>query len=195
MAIRFQCPACFQPIEVDDDLASRVVACPYCRKTISAPAASTLAEAAQVPTAAPLGAGRAAGPHYHPGAEPRGNPLAVVAFILAMATLTTFILFTVILVNHRIEFEELIKEIQEAGGGSAGQFQAMGKYMQARGGAIPTWFLAMGLLFMASLGTCGAGLICGLLALRRPQGRGLATAAITICAIYVVLNCAGMIMG
>ena len=54
MAIRFQCGACSQPIEVDDEWALRAVACPYCRKTITAPSESTLGDLSRIPMASPL---------------------------------------------------------------------------------------------------------------------------------------------
>ena len=41
MSIQFLCPACSQPIEIDDEWSARPVACPYCRKTITAPESST----------------------------------------------------------------------------------------------------------------------------------------------------------
>lgn len=40
MAIQFQCVACRQPIEVDDEMADQAVTCPYCRKVVTAPAVS-----------------------------------------------------------------------------------------------------------------------------------------------------------
>ncbi len=42
MAIQFACPACQQPIEVDDEWANQTVSCPYCRRIVRAPAQSTL---------------------------------------------------------------------------------------------------------------------------------------------------------
>jgi hypothetical protein len=40
MAIRFACPSCRQPIEVDDNWANQSVGCPYCKKVVTAPAQS-----------------------------------------------------------------------------------------------------------------------------------------------------------
>jgi len=37
MAIRFACPSCQQPIEVDDNWGGQSVACPYCRHVVTAP--------------------------------------------------------------------------------------------------------------------------------------------------------------
>jgi len=52
MAIRFPCPSCEQPIEVDDDWGNQSVACPYCRRVVNAPAASTWPPH-DIPVAAP----------------------------------------------------------------------------------------------------------------------------------------------
>lgn len=41
MAIRFACPSCHQPIEVDDNWANQSVGCPYCKKVVTAPAESS----------------------------------------------------------------------------------------------------------------------------------------------------------
>jgi hypothetical protein len=51
LAIQFECSGCGKAIEVDDDLAGRLVACPYCQTTVRAPAQGTLVES--VPVAQP----------------------------------------------------------------------------------------------------------------------------------------------
>ncbi len=110
MAIQFACPACQQPIEVDDEWADQTVSCPYCRRVVRAPAQSTLqlstipsasqptagppdmppADIGPVPPPPPRGYGRfetgetAAPPPFRP--LPRANPIAtwsVVVGILA----------------------------------------------------------------------------------------------------------------
>ena len=87
--------ACSQPIEVDEEWASRTVACPYCRKTVTAPAESTLTDLDQAPMASPVDTAVAgtAQPPVEPlqiagaGLEPRTsvqtNRLAVEALLLA----------------------------------------------------------------------------------------------------------------
>jgi hypothetical protein len=40
MAIRFSCPSCNQPIEIEDTWAGQSVACPYCKNVVAAPAES-----------------------------------------------------------------------------------------------------------------------------------------------------------
>src|SRR5512138_3207750 len=61
MAIRFACPSCRQPIEVDDNWAGQSVACPYCRNVVTAPSSSTW-PGAEVPMANPAGGAFAAPP-------------------------------------------------------------------------------------------------------------------------------------
>lgn len=56
MPIQFHCPACGQPIEVDDDAANQPVTCPYCRRVSTAPAATAPNfDAAARPAAGPQG--------------------------------------------------------------------------------------------------------------------------------------------
>jgi hypothetical protein len=53
MAVRFPCASCRQPIEIDDAWAGSSVACPYCRKVITAPRESTWPPR-EIPVAAPI---------------------------------------------------------------------------------------------------------------------------------------------
>ena len=53
MAIQFLCMACGQPIEVDDDAGNQPVACPYCRKVVTAPAATEMNLQSRAQTASP----------------------------------------------------------------------------------------------------------------------------------------------
>ncbi len=52
MSIRFPCPSCRQPIEIDDEWAGQSVACPYCRRVVTAPASSAWPPS-DVPMASP----------------------------------------------------------------------------------------------------------------------------------------------
>jgi len=42
MVIQFSCPACQQPIEVDDEWGGQHVACPFCERVVTTPTESTL---------------------------------------------------------------------------------------------------------------------------------------------------------
>ncbi len=105
MAIRFQCPSCRQPIEVDDAWREQSVACPYCRNVVTAPASSTWPPG-QVPVASPSRSAFAPPPPPGPAGAPpafappgeqpafgyaapppaAGGNLAVWALILAIAS-------------------------------------------------------------------------------------------------------------
>jgi hypothetical protein len=54
MALRFACPSCQQPIEIDDEWAGKSVGCPYCKKVVTAPTSSTWPPE-QIPVATPVG--------------------------------------------------------------------------------------------------------------------------------------------
>jgi len=54
MAIRFQCAACSEPIEVDDHWARQVVRCPYCQRTVTAPGESNASGIRRIPIGKPL---------------------------------------------------------------------------------------------------------------------------------------------
>lgn len=195
MAIRFQCPSCSQPIEVDDELAQRLVACPYCRKTITAPAQSTLPDPERLPLASPLGSSmvphgppfpRQQSPLYTP-AESK-NALAVVAFALACSLLGWFMLLGIIAGQHRIELEEMEKAMAEAGSLTE-QWQVTMEFIEQRGGQMPAWLIVMGLGQLAAIATWIGASICGIIAMRRVARRGFATAALAICALAVFLIC------
>ena len=182
MSIQFLCPACSQPIEVDDQWSARPVACPFCRKTVTAPAASTFEPLAAPPAASAV-------PVPQPGAEldartqaraglAGGNALAVWALGLASAALLLNLISSVLLAGHASEFAD-----------PAGA-QEMTKRMLE--GEMPSWF-AWAVLSSAAVLACWlAGIICGIIALRRPTGRGLAIASLAISGVMLVLFCAGL---
>jgi hypothetical protein len=189
MAIRFQCASCRQPIEVDDELAQRLVACPYCRKTITAPAESTLPDPEQVPVASPLrpnGVHSAQAPFYQPA--PTRNTLAVVALGLACGIFVWLILAMIIASNHLLELEELTEAAKNVKTWED-QSRVMFEFADRQGGRFPTWFWAMGLVYLAAVVTWIAALICGLIAVRRVERRGFATAALVICGVSLGLIC------
>src|SRR5262245_2960093 len=96
MAIQFHCPGCGQPIEVDDEWASKLVACPYCRRTVSAPVQSTLDVREVVPSAKPVATSESAAPTTPSGwpgqAAAGGNIVALVAFALSMSAILAMLI-------------------------------------------------------------------------------------------------------
>jgi hypothetical protein len=193
MAIRFQCSACSQPIEVDDEWASRAVACPYCRKTITAPAESTLGNLSEIPTATPLTspaeqpAPPAAQPPFQPAGEPHPNRIAVVALVLALAAMALVIMYLQVLASHQAEIESFYKPGMSFGD----QMEAFSEYLQSQQGSIPAWVIALSLLPITA-GLCWiAAVVCAIIAVRHPQRRGLAVAALLIVGGVPLLLCCG----
>jgi len=190
MAIRFQCASCSQPIEVDDQWAAKAVACPYCRKTVTAPAESTLADASAIPQARPLSPGF--GPVLSAG-SPLGigalahspNGVAIAAFVLACVLILCLVLVAVIMSPHRLELEEFQKVIEQ----SSSLMEASNKFLTSYKGVYPSWLMAAGLLQMAALGSCLGAIICGIFGVRRPRRRGFAVAALVICGGYLGVAC------
>ncbi len=191
MAIRFQCPGCSQPIEIDDEWALKAVACPYCRRTITAPPESTLPEPGRVPVAKAMGGmAEEAEPAISDTQGEPGHPngIAKIAFALSCATVVLFILAGVVLSPHRMELEELQKVMMKA----SSWMEASNKMLEACGGTVPTWlWLSMGLQF-AAMGACLAALICGVIGVRRPRNRGLAVTALAISGGFVLVSCSGV---
>jgi predicted nucleic acid-binding Zn ribbon protein len=197
MAIRFHCPACSQPIEVDDDWRNRTVACPYCRKTVTAPGESTLGDLAAIPTATPVGAGAGAPPIPYAPADVLArstNPLGVVAIVLTGLTVAMFILASALAFNHSLELADLERELRSMGA-DATPMKAWTEYFQRVGGRLPGWLLAMSLFSFGAMLTCLAGLICGLLALRRRPRRTMAIMSVITCGGVLAWVVMGLITG
>lgn len=199
MAIRFQCGACAQPIEIDDEWGSKAVACPYCRKTVTAPAESTLVEIDEIPTAKPLAT---LPPTKHSGVsvpEPvlatrkASNPLAVVAAVLVGCMVLVLIAEGAVVSANELEFRELsdrMQKISSSDEGFAGVIRAQLEFYEERGG-MPHWMVTVAILH-ALLGVSWlAALVCGVIAIRRPARRGLAGFALITCGIVPLFACCG----
>jgi DNA-directed RNA polymerase subunit RPC12/RpoP len=196
MSIRFQCGACSQPIEVDDEWALRAVACPYCRKTITAPSESTLGDLSRIPMASPLMAVGSAvalpapAPSSYAPPDSNANPLAVAAFILAAAMVILLLSGAMIAAPHALELEQLQKELQPQPGVESGsQVRAVMEYLNTHGGNFPVWLVAVGVLQISAMAACAAAIVCGLLALRRRARRPLAVIALVSSGCVVLLFC------
>ena len=183
MAIQFLCPACSQPIEVDDDWSARPVACPFCRKTVTAPTASTFEPAGVTPQASPIA------PSPPPGLglgtidrAPRtsGNPVAFWAAGLAAASLAFNVVFKLTVVPRMLDLvapDATPQELQ----------QAVMDLMS--GGDIPGWLATGSLMFAAACALWVAGLVCGIIAVARPERRGLAIGSLALCGVTLVTCC------
>lgn len=157
MAIQFQCVSCRQPIEVDDDLASKIIACPYCRKTMTAPAESQLGDLAAIPvgrTREPVGSRldevasdsapsiSAAQPPYHPGNAsqpvyllmvPQRSGLAIAAAFLCGLAFIGVVYSGMISYHYRTELIDCA-ELLNDGDPFAGIRKCQAEY----GSAMPT---------------------------------------------------------
>lgn len=204
MAIRFQCGACSQPIEIDDEWALKAVACPYCRKTVTAPAESTLGDVAAIPTASPLqppppppvspaaSADIPGVPYGAVAVDSRPNRLAVVAMVLATLLVAILVALTITIRAHSQELEEITKLSMEAlsSGGVSAYIKAQEDYMAAHGG-MPAWLIAMTGLQIVFIPMWIAALVCAVIAMRRQQRRAHAVAALVLCVVTPFLLCCG----
>lgn len=196
MAIRFLCNNCQQPIEIDDEWASKQVACPFCRKTISAPAESTLVETQPVPVASPVRSFDALGEESAAQGQvaalrPGSNRLAIVAFALGCCTMGMLAGHVGFQYVHSADVIEFAKEIQSLEASSESRFDAMMKYTHMHGDSLPSWLLILGMLDVVLLASCLGTVICGLIAIRRPAGRRLAWASLAMSGLVPIVMCCG----
>ncbi|MCH7870524.1 MAG: hypothetical protein IID33_02375 [Planctomycetes bacterium] len=107
MAIQFACPGCSQPIEVDDEIAGKSAACPYCQRVVTVPGQTTYRPAelhgaspvepdAPSPIAPPYSA---TGLHVGPPPDERirlarrlGNSALVCAALVVVSVVTVTVL-------------------------------------------------------------------------------------------------------
>jgi hypothetical protein len=86
MSIRFACPSCQQPLEIDDQWAGQSVACPYCNSVVVAPASSTWQAGQQIPVASPARAGMEPPPPPRiPGTSIPAHGSSMAGWALAMS--------------------------------------------------------------------------------------------------------------
>lgn len=191
MAIRFLCPLCGQPVEIDDPWAGKLVACPFCRKTVTAPAESTLALEAAVPTAAPFGP-VAGGPAYPAAPYPADMPAVVesrntAALVALVASVVSAASLLAAMIVMGINLSEVL------GGDPTGMTQAevnrtVQKYMMEQP-TPPVWMVVVMLLMLLSAAGWLTAVICGVMGLGRRRRRGLAVAALSIAGAQTVLAC------
>ena len=186
MAIRFQCSGCDQPIEVDDQWAGRPVACPYCRQTVTAPRESSPDLEHDIPMASPLsGAGR-------PGSVPaRRNGVAIAGLVLACMSFACVLGASALLRPHMDELSPVLEAIMSAYRDGRGdeaqrlQLDFMTKYGQTG------WLGGASMLMLLSIPCWLAGIVCGLLGLRRAGRRSIAVAALVVSGLLPVVMCCG----
>jgi len=199
MAIRFHCAACSQPIEVDDEWALKLVACPYCRKTVTAPAETQIEAVAPIPTAtaahdpqeigSPPGAPPAVSPIIHPRRE---NSVAVASLVLAC------VLFSCVascLVLYRVNAPELqaqqrrATELMQQGKSFMESFRAV---VNEQAAVQPSpGLVAASVLQLIAIPVWIATLICGILGVRHAFRRGFAIIALCVVGLAPPVICCG----
>lgn len=201
MAIQFQCTGCRQPIEIDDEWGGKQVACPYCRRTITAPETSTLDELGGVPVAQPATRPTPDSiPAFPDGPPPPIPPataalgtsgsgtIAIVALVLTLCFVGCTLGYVGILRAHVDEFAAAI----DPGTMETNPMGAWSEFLQQEyGGTPPGWMLALSALMFGGLAFWVAALVCSIIALRGSTRRGMGLGCLLTCAIWPVLSCCG----
>jgi len=197
MAIQFQCGACHQPIEVDEEWGGKTVACPFCQSRVTAPTQTQLEDEA-VPTASPTMAqpphpSHRAEPSYAP-AQPK-NTIAIVAAVAAGLMLVALLGMRGVQNAHIGEIERMEARMLELSEEGMGMFQASQtasmELMEANDGAIPGWIVSMWALMAVAGMLWVATLVCGILGARWLTHRRYAVGALVVCGVAPVLFCCG----
>lgn len=181
MAIRFQCPSCEQPIEIDDEWAEKPVACPFCRKTVTAPVGSTL-HIQTVPVASPIAspssfdAGLAVAPADVP--TERRHALPIWALVLSVSAI-------VLNFAPLILFPEDVKQWD-----SPDASERVMEQMQK--GQIPPGMLRLAALGFLDFLAWVSGGICGLISLRYRAQRRITFTSLALSLAFLLMMCAGV---
>ncbi len=188
MAIRFQCSSCSQPIEIDDVWSSKLVACPYCQNTVTAPATSTLADLTSTPTARQI-VGDFAGDASVPAKRSRLGIVSIVLASLAIVFVISYVSVGAAHIDQLNSFNEKMNELitQDLDFFTASQRASAELFQTSPGGAPPMWIFAIGML-MIGAGMCWLSAVtCALIASRNSTSRKQAFIALGICAMTLVL--------
>lgn len=205
MVIRFYCASCSQPIEVDAEWALKPVACPYCRKTVTAPAESQIDDVNRIPTAAraakstaldgttvPLGSpDPRLAPAPDAGDVPR-NATAVAAFILSCVLLACSLSLIVLFRVHADDMKGIQQKTEKLMAQGKGFLEfTQQPLLDQFGGEIPAWLAAAAMLQMISVAIWVAVIVCSIIGLRRPYRRRLAASALAIAVALPLFLCCG----
>ena len=199
MSIQFSCISCGKAIEIDDEWALRLVECPYCHDTVTAPGPSAIcspssgAEASYLP--APPAVETAVPAAVVGGPRPRaGNKLAVVALILACVSLVLFLWIIAAFVNvvdaqlgPEATEEEVEKLLQDP--------SVLQRTFQEAISREEPWVYGLALGSMAWFGLWIAALVCSLVAVYRPGLRGTSIAALLVSLLPILWMLLGALVG
>lgn len=199
MAIRFTCPGCSQPIEVDDNLALRPVACFYCRRTVTVPHESTLPEPSNIPVARASESGMTiatpppSAVEYGYGRIPqtgRHSHLGLVAIVLISLSALMVIGNVLVIRANRTEYRKMTEILQKEG--FSGFLEAQAELVEKNGGQLPSWMMLSSGLTFSSFACWLAGMICALVGMRGVYGhREKAAGALIGGGIVLIFICCG----
>jgi hypothetical protein len=201
MAIQFFCPACHQPIEVDDDAANQSVTCPYCRKVVTAPfstdpAVRRAGDASARMAAPPGGAGLGPsadqvapgllplGPESPFGQAPAGvNVVGWISLVCgALCLISLCVAISVVMAVIRAEGLSQPAEIQE-------YFAE-----QQRSGNPPPKIMAAGMVLCLGFAAGLASLVTGIIGvISKKQPRWPAVVGLVVAACMAVVGCVGIV--
>lgn len=176
MAIQFFCVACRQPIEVDDEFANQTVTCPYCRKVVTAPAASEGVMLNNPPVASPSETGGI--PVTMPYALPQPRGTNIWSWISLGCVSFSLVVLAILLGL----FASLAKGL-----GTNPTPQEMSKFFAEEISKRP------GIQALGTAGICLTpilGVVAGIVALvRRTPPRWPAITALAVSGLFILLLC------
>ena len=187
MSIQFHCPACGQPIEVDDDAANLPVTCPHCRRVSNAPTA-TEPNFDPRPRSAPTGSARPIstqnlGGYQNPNAYPpaplaQGNAMGLIALGCILAS-----------VLMMIPASAMLRPIQES-------VESIQDPIEKQNALTAEVMKHPGLLVLSGLSSCVLPLTALVLAIislvRKRAPRWPAYTTLGLIAAGILMSCLGM---
>ncbi len=195
MPIQFQCASCAQPIEVDDEHAGKVAACPFCRNVVTVPAASTLAGATV--SARPAGGPAPVwGPAFPEGGVPPPVPVAVPSPGTLMLANLALVCSVVMLGCYAITFTIVARvagpALQQAIAEGAPSNEQVRVFEAALTNAPEMAWI--GFLSLAGALVALVGLVLAAVSLRQHRTLARAWVALVLCAFPPLCLCSGFVM-
>ena len=188
MAIQFPCPACRQPIEVDDELAGSQVTCPYCDKVVAAPTDSGLTLTGE---ARPAGERPIPPIPSEPGpvaGELAANPWGRWSLICGVGAI---IVMLVLMCAGIMRLRPVVEEIAKSESSPEAVQREMERIVKTE--MENSTAILVGSVVLLALALVGTGL--SIVGLTRPNMRkGQATAGLIICGSFLLCQCLGMLM-
>lgn len=179
---------------MDDEWAQKLVSCPYCRNTITAPAQSTLPEPSAIPSATGL-----AQPETTPTpgvpryatvpTPPTTNVLAKVAFALACLVVILCVLCWSVAYANREALAPLLQP--DPGATFAEQLRAGREYAESVDPAEAAPLMVISLLMWSAGLVWVAALVCSIISMTRPVQRNWAIGALVLTCASPFLFCCG----